>query len=195
MLCHRPCDCVVVHHGHHGHTTPSRSESRPSPSLSSRPPRLLPPLPEQGLPLLHRTTSRFFGSWFVHNGLLEVQTRPSGDVDERFYTNPSQLAEYSTFSRMLKMEAFHRFGTAEEALGECSAIAANEASDGLVNFLELNLPKKKYSLGVVSAELGKALKEGRGGFNCEAGKGITGRIGGAAFVFYGGGVCYNIYWV
>jgi len=72
------------------------------------------------------------------------------------------VASYESFSAMTKLVAFQAFGTSEEAVAELQAIAAGEASDVLVNFLELNLPKAKskkssYQLGVFDPALGQSL--------------------------------------
>jgi len=71
------------------------------------------------------------------------------------------LSDAKKFSKLAKLVAFRKFETAEEALEEVNAIAAGEASEVLVQFLETNLPKKKkaYELGVIDPALGNALKE------------------------------------
>jgi len=63
------------------------------------------------------------------------------------------------FSKMVTLKSFHAFTTAEEALEEINAVALAEPSDGLMNFLETNLPKKAktYQLGVADKALAEAL--------------------------------------
>ena len=58
----------------------------------------------------------------------------------------ASIADYAQFSKMMKLVAFQRFDSAEEALEECNSIANGEASSLLKNFLELNLPSTKKIL-------------------------------------------------
>jgi len=69
------------------------------------------------------------------------------------------LQDAKTFGKMISFVAWTPFKDAEEALNQVNAIAAGTATEVLVNFLEMNLPKskKKYSLGVYDPELGKEL--------------------------------------
>lgn len=71
----------------------------------------------------------------------------------------TSMIEPKTFGKMVTLHAWTPFSTAEEALEQVNAIAANSATELLVNFLETNLPKakKKYQLGVYDPELGKEL--------------------------------------
>lgn len=75
------------------------------------------------------------------------------------------LSDPKKFAKMVKLVAFLKFDTAENALEEINAIASGEATDTLNKFLEMNLPKKKkaYELGVVDPALGSSLKES---YNC-----------------------------
>jgi len=75
------------------------------------------------------------------------------------------LSDPKKFAKMVKLVAFLKFDTAENALEEINAIAAGDATDTLNKFLEMNLPKKKkaYELGVVDPALGSSLKES---YNC-----------------------------
>eukprot|EP00440_Ansanella_granifera_P074741 gb/GFBE01081111.1/.p1 GENE.gb/GFBE01081111.1/~~gb/GFBE01081111.1/.p1 ORF type:complete len:484 (+),score=204.67 gb/GFBE01081111.1/:1-1452(+) len=63
------------------------------------------------------------------------------------------------FSKMVSLHAWTPFKDAEDALNQCNSVSAGTPTEELVNFLEMNLPKKKkgYQLGVYDAELGKEL--------------------------------------
>lgn len=69
------------------------------------------------------------------------------------------------FGSIVQLRAFHPFLTAEEALEQQNSVAAGEASEMLMNFLELNLPKVKkvskanFQVGVIDAELGRSMNE------------------------------------
>lgn len=84
------------------------------------------------------------------------------------------MADYAQFSKMCKLVAFQRFISSEMALEQCNAVAAGEASQMLIDFLELNLPKKKkksaYTLGVYEPTLGSALQTA--GFVCNHGQNV-----------------------
>lgn len=73
----------------------------------------------------------------------------------------ASIADLKKFGKIVQMEAWSPFLSAEDALEQVNAIASGSASEGLVNFLSMSLPKskKKYQLGVFDAELGKALSE------------------------------------
>lgn len=75
------------------------------------------------------------------------------------------MSDAKQFSKIVKLVAFRKFETADEAVEEISAIALGEASEMLIQFLEANLPKKKksYELGVIDPALGVSLK---GHCNC-----------------------------
>lgn len=55
----------------------------------------------------------------------------------------SAIAEYSRFSKMVKMTAFTPFRSAEHALENANMVSEGAVSDFLQNFLETNLPIKK----------------------------------------------------
>lgn len=63
------------------------------------------------------------------------------------------------FSKIVQLHAWTPFKDAEDALKQVNAVAANQPTEELVNFLEMNLPKKRkqYQLGVYDSELGKEL--------------------------------------
>eukprot|EP00434_Breviolum_minutum_P005699 symbB.v1.2.005021.t1/scaffold288.1/size478366/51 len=65
------------------------------------------------------------------------------------------------FGKIMGLHAWTPFRDAEDALNQTNSVAAGTPTDELVNFLEMNLPKKKktYQLGVYDPELGKALAE------------------------------------
>lgn len=69
------------------------------------------------------------------------------------------MMDSKTFTKMVTLAAWTPFKDAEEALNQVNAVAGGTATEVLVNFLEMNLPKskKKYSLGVYDPELGKEL--------------------------------------
>eukprot|EP00413_Alexandrium_margalefii_P007535 CAMPEP_0204533304 /NCGR_PEP_ID=MMETSP0661-20131031/12211_1 /ASSEMBLY_ACC=CAM_ASM_000606 /TAXON_ID=109239 /ORGANISM="Alexandrium margalefi, Strain AMGDE01CS-322" /LENGTH=348 /DNA_ID=CAMNT_0051539637 /DNA_START=122 /DNA_END=1164 /DNA_ORIENTATION=- len=69
------------------------------------------------------------------------------------------LQDLKKFGKIVTIHAWTPFSNAEEALQQVNAIAAGTATDVLLNFLEMNLPKKKkkYQLGVYDPELGKEL--------------------------------------
>jgi len=71
----------------------------------------------------------------------------------------ASMQDPKTFSKMVGLHAWAPFTNAEEALEQVNAISANQVTEMLLNFLETNLPKskKKYTLGVYDAELGKEL--------------------------------------
>eukprot|EP00929_Paragymnodinium_shiwhaense_P096792 TRINITY_DN5849_c0_g1_i2.p2 TRINITY_DN5849_c0_g1~~TRINITY_DN5849_c0_g1_i2.p2 ORF type:complete len:484 (-),score=201.78 TRINITY_DN5849_c0_g1_i2:250-1701(-) len=87
-----------------------------------------------------------------------------GEVEDTAQTEEAvqeAMLDGKKFGKMMTLQAWTPFQAAEEALEEVNAISAGVATDGLINFLETNLPKskKKYQLGVYDAELAKALAE------------------------------------
>eukprot|EP00931_Biecheleriopsis_adriatica_P108150 TRINITY_DN8248_c0_g2_i1.p1 TRINITY_DN8248_c0_g2~~TRINITY_DN8248_c0_g2_i1.p1 ORF type:complete len:506 (-),score=161.95 TRINITY_DN8248_c0_g2_i1:65-1534(-) len=73
----------------------------------------------------------------------------------------NSILDPKKFSKMVTLHAWTPFKDAEDALAQANAIAAGTPTEELVNFLEMNLPKKKkgYQLGVYDAELGKELSQ------------------------------------
>lgn len=71
------------------------------------------------------------------------------------------ISSLERFSKMVKLSAFQPFQTAEEALENIQAIAANEVSETLKNFLITNLPstknakKQKFLLGISEPKMGQ----------------------------------------
>lgn len=71
----------------------------------------------------------------------------------------ASIADVKKFGKIVTFQAWMPFVDAEQALEQVNAIAANTATEVLVNFLEMSLPKakKKYQLGVYDPELAKEL--------------------------------------
>lgn len=69
------------------------------------------------------------------------------------------IQDVKKFGKIVAIHAWVPFKDAEEALNQVNSIAAGTATEVLINFLEMNLPKskKKYQLGVYDPELGKEL--------------------------------------
>lgn len=73
------------------------------------------------------------------------------------------IGNLERFSKMVKLAAFQPFQTAEEALENVRAIAANEIPKTLKNFLVTNLPatksskKQKFLLGIAEPKLGQPI--------------------------------------
>jgi nucleolar protein 56 len=68
---------------------------------------------------------------------------------------------YNRFKQIMDIKAVHPFRNAEEALAACTAIAAGDATESLITFLDQNLPKKrkKCQLGVADPNLAKSLAQ------------------------------------
>uniref|UniRef100_A0A7S4W2P5 Nucleolar protein 56 n=1 Tax=Alexandrium monilatum TaxID=311494 RepID=A0A7S4W2P5_9DINO len=69
------------------------------------------------------------------------------------------IQDLKKFGKIVTIHAWVPFSNAEEALEQVNSIAAGMVTDVLKNFLEMNLPKKKYRLGVYDPELGKQLAD------------------------------------
>merc|ERR1719277_151363 len=80
----------------------------------------------------------------------------TGETEEEVQ---AAIADVKKFGKMVTMQAWSPFTNAEDALEQVNAIAAGTATESLISFLEMNLPKKKksYQLGVYDPELGKEL--------------------------------------
>jgi nucleolar protein 56 len=76
-----------------------------------------------------------------------------------------QLEEPKSFKKIVELKSFHPFLTAEEALAEISAISSGECSEGLKEFLSINVPKVKkskdatFKIGIQDPKLAEAVKE------------------------------------
>eukprot|EP01111_Echinosteliopsis_oligospora_P018737 TRINITY_DN875_c0_g1_i1.p1 TRINITY_DN875_c0_g1~~TRINITY_DN875_c0_g1_i1.p1 ORF type:complete len:513 (+),score=163.48 TRINITY_DN875_c0_g1_i1:28-1539(+) len=70
------------------------------------------------------------------------------------------IADFKSFSRVLKLKAFAPFASADNALENMNKVSEGILPDLLKNFLEQNLPKKKSSvtLGVIEPELGSSIQ-------------------------------------
>jgi len=71
------------------------------------------------------------------------------------------ILDAKKFGKIMQLHAWTPFRDAEDALNQTNAVAGGTPTEELVNFLEMNLPKKKksYQLGVYDPELGKALAD------------------------------------
>mmetsp|Transcript_83872 Transcript_83872/g.234053 ORF Transcript_83872/g.234053 Transcript_83872/m.234053 type:complete len:510 (+) Transcript_83872:159-1688(+) len=85
----------------------------------------------------------------------------SEDIGQTEEEQQAAMLEPKRFVKMVGLQAWVPFNDAEEALAQVNAISAGTATEMLLNFLELNLPKskKKYQLGVYDPELGKELSQ------------------------------------
>lgn len=70
------------------------------------------------------------------------------------------VGDQERFTKMVKLQAWKPFSTAEEALENITAIAQNKCTDFLKNFLTTSLPatksskKQKFLLGVFDPKMG-----------------------------------------
>eukprot|EP00435_Cladocopium_sp_Y103_P062172 s78_g23.t1 len=67
------------------------------------------------------------------------------------------ILDAKKFGKIMQLHAWTPFRDAEDALNQTNAVAGGTPTEELVNFLEMNLPKKKksYQLGVYDPDLGK----------------------------------------
>jgi nucleolar protein 56 len=83
------------------------------------------------------------------------------------------------FSRAVKLKAFQPFASAEDALMSINAVSEHACTDGLHDFLEMNLPKiskkskkegkaPEFALGVIDAALATAIADGLPGLSCRS---------------------------
>jgi nucleolar protein 56 len=77
--------------------------------------------------------------------------------------NQNGVQDFSKFSRVVQLKAFHPFDSAEDALENLNAITEHELTPDLRNFLEPNVPKGKKAkvsaLGVVDPALATSIQE------------------------------------
>ncbi|KAL9261593.1 Nucleolar protein 56-like protein [Drosera capensis] len=78
----------------------------------------------------------------------------------------SSVEDLSRFGKVVKLNAFHPFESALDALNQCNAVSEGIMTDELRNVLELNLPKPKvkdgqpiYVLGVSDSKIGAHIFE------------------------------------
>lgn len=75
------------------------------------------------------------------------------------------MSDMSRFGKVVHLTAFKPFTSAANALEEINAVSEANLTDGLKDFLQLNLPKvkegkkPKFKLGVSEAKLGSAIQE------------------------------------
>mmetsp|Transcript_16464 Transcript_16464/g.35634 ORF Transcript_16464/g.35634 Transcript_16464/m.35634 type:complete len:550 (-) Transcript_16464:128-1777(-) len=83
------------------------------------------------------------------------------------------------FSRAIKLKAFQPFASAEDALASINAVSEHACTDGLHDFLEMNLPKiskkakkegkaPEFALGVIDPALATAIADGLPGLSCRS---------------------------
>lgn len=92
-------------------------------------------------------------------GFCLFKKKEMEDVAETEEEVQAAIIDVKRFGKLVVLHAWSPFTTAEDALEQVNAIAAGTTTESLVNFLEMNLPKKKksYQLGVYDPELGKEL--------------------------------------
>jgi nucleolar protein 56 len=70
------------------------------------------------------------------------------------------VADLKKFSNMVKLKSFLPFTSAEQALENINSVSEGEPTKSLLDWLELNIPKKdKVTLGLIEPKLGNALSE------------------------------------
>jgi nucleolar protein 56 len=91
----------------------------------------------------------------------------------------STVTQLDRFSRAVKLKAFQPFASAEDALMSINAISEHACTDGLHDFLEMNLPKiskkakkegkaPEFTLGVIDPALATAIADGLPGLSCRS---------------------------
>lgn len=87
------------------------------------------------------------------------------------------VTDLDRFSRAVKLKAFQPFESAEDALLSINAVSEHSCTDGLHDFLEMNLPKIKkkkegkapeFALGVIDPGLATAIADGMPGLSCRS---------------------------
>ena len=82
------------------------------------------------------------------------------------------LSDISQFGRIVKLRAYHPFTSAADALQNIKDISGGVVNDSLVNFLELNLPRRKKSgtkvlLGIGDKSVAQGIKSKLKGVECD----------------------------
>lgn len=95
-----------------------------------------------------------------------LQAEEIAEVTEKVQES---IADFSRFSKMVRLKAFVPFLSAENALENLNDVAAGNLNDHLKNFLEMNLPKSssgkkekkksKIELGLAEEKLAGAIQE------------------------------------
>lgn len=91
----------------------------------------------------------------------------------------NSVTQLDRFSRAVKLKAFQPFESAEDALMSINAISEHACTDGLHDFLEMNLPKigkkakkegkaSEFALGVIDPGLATAISDGLPGLSCRS---------------------------
>eukprot|EP00804_Cyclotella_cryptica_P011227 CCRYP_007726-RA/>CCRYP_007726-RA protein AED:0.26 eAED:0.26 QI:567/1/1/1/1/1/3/172/549 len=89
------------------------------------------------------------------------------------------VTQLDRFSRAVKLKAFQPFASAEDALVNINAVSEHACTDGLHDFLEMNLPKiskkakkegksPEFALGVIDPALATAIADGLPGLSCRS---------------------------
>ncbi|KAL7487954.1 hypothetical protein ACHAW6_013543 [Cyclotella cf. meneghiniana] len=89
------------------------------------------------------------------------------------------VTQLERFSRAVKLKAFQPFASAEDALENINAVSEHACTDGLHDFLEMNLPKiskkakkegkaPEFALGVIDPALATAIADGLPGLSCRS---------------------------
>lgn len=90
------------------------------------------------------------------------------EIGQRSKAVQDQIAELSTFGKMVKLESFEPFKDAAHALENANDVSEGVVNDYLKAMLELKLPAKKTNvvLGVSDRQLASSIKGGLG-INCD----------------------------
>jgi len=86
----------------------------------------------------------------------------------------ASMGDLDRFSRAIKLKAFQPFDGAEDALASINAVSEHSCTDGLHDFLEMNLPKIKkkkvptFALGVIDPALATAIADSMPGLSCRS---------------------------
>jgi len=90
------------------------------------------------------------------------------EIGQRSKAVQDQIAELSTFGKMVKLESFEPFKDAAHALENANDVSEGVVNDYLKAMLELKLPAKKANvvLGVSDRQLASSIKGGLG-INCD----------------------------
>jgi len=114
---------------------------------------------DSGLLILHESSAGY--------GLLECEGFE--EIGAMLEENNTSM-ELGRFNRAVKLKSFQPFSSAEEALENINAISEHAATETLLTFLEMNIPKSsgkkkssgdvKVQIGVVDPSLATAISEG-----------------------------------
>ncbi|KAI9183279.1 Nucleolar protein 56 [Blastocladiella emersonii ATCC 22665] len=82
----------------------------------------------------------------------------SDEISQESAQFQASLLDLAKFGKILKLKSFAPFKSAADALENANDVSEGVVSDSLKAFLELNLPKKKATLGVTEKNLAGAIK-------------------------------------